>query len=284
MTTPELSTSAPTPLPYWVDPYPDNAAESLLAVLPAHTCHALLDMAFNPALHAALAQRFPALELQLLFAGKYEGFGLAELSPRLLTLPPAAEQRREVIDYLLHHTRGTPMLSVIASPQPHLFKHLQQQLDAKNPQDEGFVMRLADSRALHTLLQVLSADQRQRLLLPGMQWWYWQMDGELTQAEGAQTEHANQAQTGPYDFSAEQIDHMAALSQPSRWMRVIDQHQHHFGPLTGSPSQVCACLQAVLKREASQQLHDAAILSAFKTALLQQGLLILNLKQGVAHE
>ena len=279
MTTPELNTPAPISLPYWVDPYPDNAAESLLAVLPAHTCHALLDMAFNPALHDELTLRFPALELQVLFAGKYEGVGLAEISPRLLTLPQVPEQRREVIDYLLHHTRGTPMLSVIASPHSHLLKHLQQQLDAENPEGQGFVMRLADSRALHSLLQVLTAEQRQRLLLPGMQWWYWKIDGQQVQVDGIDAAQASEVPTGPYRFRAEQIIQLTALAQTSKWLRVIEQHQQHFGQLTGTPSQVCECLQTVLSNVESAQPHDAALLRAFKAALIQTGLLAVTTKR-----
>ncbi|MDD1965957.1 DUF4123 domain-containing protein [Pseudomonas putida] len=272
-----------TPLPYWVDPYPENAAQSLLANLPAHTCHALIDMAFKPGLHEQWVQHFPTLEMHSLFAGKFEGVGLAELSPHLLTLPQAPEQRRQVIDFLLHHTRGTPMLSFVASPHGGLLKHLQQQLDAQNPEGEGFVMRLADSRALHALLQVLTAEQRQRLLLPGMQWWYWKMDGEQVQVD-SDAEPTGEAQTGPYRFSDEQISQLIALSQPGKWLRVIEQHPQHFGHLTGTPSQVCECLREVLQREESRQLHDAELLNIFKTALLQAALVTVASKHGTLNE
>jgi hypothetical protein len=258
-------------LPYWVDPYPDDAADTLLTALPAHTCHALIDMAFNPDLLKQLVDPFPTLEMQSLFTGKFEGIGLAELSPHLLTLPVAPEQRRDVIDHLLYHTRGTPMLSFIASPQDHLLRHLQQQLDALNPAGEGFIVRLADSRALHALLQVLTAEQRQRLVPLGMQWWYWKIDGEQVQVDSGAAPNAT-TPTEPFRFSDEQISQLAALATPGKWLRVLEQHSHHFGQLTGTPSQVCECMREVLKREASRQLHDAELLRIFKTELLQAAL------------
>jgi hypothetical protein len=276
MTTTVTAACQPT-LPYWADPYPDNTAESLLAVLPTDNCYALIDMAFNPALHNDLVQRFPTLKLHVLFEGVYSGVGLLDISPRLVALPQAPERRRAVIDYLLYKTRCTPMLSFIASTHTHLLNHLRQQLDAENPEGQGFVMRLADSRALDSLLKAFSVEQRNRMLKPDMHWWYWKMDGERVQVNGGDdgtlVEAETETKTGPYRFSTEQLSQITERARAAKWMRILEQHQHHIGQLIGSPSRVSGCLQAVLDQTAADQMHDAELLRVFKAALVKEGLL-----------
>jgi hypothetical protein len=277
------SASVSDKIPCRSDPYPVDAVDSLLAALPGQGVYALLDMAFKPSLNDELRHRFPALKLHCLFGDIYSGVGLMDIAPWLMPLPDEAASRRTLVDYLLLHTCGTPMLSFIASQHTSLIKHLQQQLDAENPQGEGFIMRLADSHALDSLLKVLTAEQRQRLLLPDMQWWYWQMNGELTQVTGGEAIDTAPRNTGPYHFSAAQLAQITAQSQAGKWLHVIEHHQQHFGQLTGLPSQVIACLQTVLNNETEKQ-QDAVRLRVFKAALIKEGLLAVMGSEDDAHK
>lgn len=152
----------------WIDPYPADALPRLRQVLDAPSTegrwYALLDMGFSPLLRDALAVLNPNGAVVALYEGVYDGEGLMEISPCLMSLPDDAQPREEVCAALLRETDGRPMLSLLRAAHgiDALVAHLRGQMEARAEDDEAFLVRLADTRCVPTWAGVLTPAQRNR--------------------------------------------------------------------------------------------------------------------------
>ena len=128
--------------PAWIDDFPDAALdaalEQLLAALPEVNVYALIDNAFDSGFAKRLYSRFPTLQPQSLYAGRYEGPGLAEIAPSIIRIPERAVERRAFLDIALRETSGNPMLSFLQSSVSTCdpYAHLVNQMKAVDPDGE----------------------------------------------------------------------------------------------------------------------------------------------------
>lgn len=260
--------------PAWIDDFPDGALERLLAALPEVNVYALIDNAFDTGLAKRLYSRFPTLQPQSLYAGRYEGPGLAEIAPSIIRIPDHSIERRAFLDIALRETSGNPMLSFLQSSVSTCdpYAHLINQMKAVDPDGEMFLIRFADTRALDMLLQVFDDAQRTRFL-GSLQWWYFSRDGAL-QHVGTTDARALEPTDAPYVFTRHQMARFAALARPDGVLRLIQANAHWFGTLVGTPSQAHACIRSVFESfDATEVEHDAKAFRLVAHALTEAGLL-----------
>lgn len=258
--------------PSWVDDFPDNALELLLGALPGEDVHALVDNAFDTGFALRMHTRFPDLQPQSLYAGRYDSPGLAEIAPSVLRIPDEESRRREFLEFALRETSGKPMLSFLhcteALQSPLL--HLRNQMEAVDHEGTAFLVRFADTRSLDMLLQVFDGAQRERFL-GTMRWWYFRRDGALQEVSHA---GASDQTDAPYVFNREQMERFDALARPDGMLRLVQTSEHWFGPLVGEPSKVHACIRAALDSSGVDvQAHGASVLRLVAAALTETGLL-----------
>lgn len=260
--------------PAWVDDFPDDALESLLSALPDADVYALIDNAFDTDFARRLHARFPTLQSQSLYAGRYDAPGLAEIAPSVVRIPDNKIERRAFLEVALGETSGNPMLSFLHSSVSTCppYTHLIYQMKAVDPEGEAFIVRFADTRALELLLQVFDDTQRARFL-GALQWWYFRRDGSLQRVSHA-GEGAPEPTDAPYVFTREQMGRVDALARPDGVLRLIQTNAHWFGALGGAPSQAHACIRSVLESfDTGEVAHDATVFRLVAEALTEAGLL-----------
>lgn len=258
--------------PSWVDDFPDTALEQLLGVLPGEDAHALVDNAFDTGFALRMHTRFPELQPQSLYAGRYDGPGLTEIAPSVLRIPDDESRRREFLEFALRETSGKPMLSFLHCTESLQgpFLHLRNQMEAVDQEGTAFLVRFADTRTLDMLLQVFDGAQRERFL-GTMQWWYFRRDGALQEMSNT---GASDQTDAPYVFSQEQMERFNSLARPDGMLRLVQTSEHWLGPLVGEPSKAHACIRAALDSGGvDAQAHDASVLRLVAGALTEAGLL-----------
>ena len=258
---------------HWIDAYPTGALQALITALPISDVYALIDRAFDTTLSAGLKHRFPHLAQQSLFKDLYTGTDLAALSPCLVEIPDIPQERLELITYLMRASNGKPMLSFLSAEKTPLLEHLHTQLEAKDIQGRGFLLRFADTRALDLLLKTLTQPQRERLLFDGLQWWYWRRDGELRHIQGSRAVGDYSPTIKPYQFDSRQIQLMANGARADGLLFCLRKNAEIFGRLSGRPSAAHRCIQEVLDSHDSEQVHDAVVFRQILESLCRNGLL-----------
>lgn len=264
----------PEPEPTWVDHYPEHAPELLLSALPAVDVYVLVDKAFDTSFVQRLQRRFPLVQQQTLYDGRYDGPGLAEIAPVLLRVPDTDEERLEFLIFALRETSGKPMLTFLHSRErghnPAI--HLKNQMEAEDGEGKAFLIRFSDNRSLDALLQVFDEAQRQRFL-GNLLWWYFRRDGSLQSVCNA-VEAPADASDAPYVCSGPQMRNHATLARPDGLLRFIQTHPHIFGKLVGSPSEGHGCIRAALASlSVDDDDHDAKMIRLATNALNQARLL-----------
>lgn len=260
--------------PAWVDEYPQDAADQLLAALPADGVHALVDNAYDTDLARRCRRGFPTLPLQSIYAGRYEGPGLDDIAPTLVRLPDGPAERRAFLAFLLNETSGKPMLSFLraSAPAADPLTHLRNRMEAEDHEGTAFVIRVADTNALDAVLEVFDDAQRRRLLA-NVRWWYFRRDGRL-QCAGHATGEPDDAESTPFRCTAAQMQKLDALARPGAMLGFIQTVPQWLGHLVGKPSQAYACIQTALASVDSQApTHDAAVVRLVAGALYEAGLL-----------
>ena len=152
--------------PAWVDDFPDSALAQLLGALPEANVYALIDNAFDTGFAQRLRSRFPGLHPQSLYAGRYDGPGLAEIAPSVIHIPDGETERRAFLEFALNETSGKPMLSFLHPSAAALdpVAHLKDQMEAVDHEGKAFLVRFADTRSLDALQQVWDDAQCERFL------------------------------------------------------------------------------------------------------------------------
>ncbi|AIO68247.1 DUF4123 domain-containing protein [Burkholderia oklahomensis] len=261
----------------WIDPYPADALPRLRQVLDAPSTegrwYALLDMGFSPLLRDALAVLNPNGAVVALYEGVYDGEGLMEISPCLMSLPDDAQPREEVCAALLRETDGRPMLSLLRAAHgiDALVAHLRGQMEARAEDDEAFLVRLADTRCVPTWAGVLTPAQRNRFFAGIDAWWLFDRTASLVELDvapvGIEIASDDGGDGEPYRLDADQI---AALRQASKIDTLIfhvRQRPESFGRLTATPSQAHACVSEVWAKETtSPSVAARAALDALEAA------------------
>nr|WP_269823228.1 DUF4123 domain-containing protein [Variovorax sp. IB41] len=263
----------------WIDP-PQNGSAALiqqrLATEPlASGAYALLDMAFAPELAPQLKQVASEQSRVSLYADLYSGPGLDAIAPVLLVLPANNDDRLSLLQRLLRLTSGKPMLSIIASDLPveALALHLQQQMEAVTSDEKAWMLRLADTRSLHSLLEVFTPSQRERLLAGMSCWHYLGRDGKLVSVPG--TFSNTVSDTKPYELDNRQHQRLQRIALPDTLLFNIVRRPDLFGQLHGQVSIAHACIEDALKRlPTTIDLHDAKLYGAVISALSEQRLIV----------
>ena len=267
--------------PAWVDDFPDNALAQLLGALPEANVYALIDNAFDTGLAQRLRSRFPGLHPQSLYAGRYDGPGLAEIAPSVIRIPDGETERRTFLEFLLDETSGKPMLTFLHPLEPGCDPavHLKNQMEAVDGDGKAFLIRFADTRSLDALLQVFDEAQRQRFL-GNLRWWYFGRDGGLKSASSALDAPENPSDA-PYVFSALQMSQHDELARPDGLLRFIQTHPHIFGKLIGNPSEGHECIRVALASlSVDDDDHDARMIRFATNALHQARLFELTAEVG----
>lgn len=261
----------------WIDPWGETTLPWVEEKCRNAGCNsfALLDMAFAPSLQKPLAKLTAHGEQRALFAGKYQGKGLDDLSPILLRMPDTTEARANVLAILKRHCDGKPMFSLILSEQSlsWLTAHLQAQMEAVNSHGEAFLLRLADTRAMAALFGVFSDEQRMRLLGGIRQWCFLDRNGEPRIHEGSALPDSD-PDTLPYLIEDQQRETLNRLALPDALLFQIRSRSRAFGTLTGRPSLVHACVEKALQESQDRQAdHDAVMYRNVVQHLQKSGLL-----------
>ncbi|MEW1781418.1 DUF4123 domain-containing protein [Arthrobacter sp. NPDC080086] len=269
----EIKDRRDTP-PAWVDAYPANAIDQLLAALPASNVYALIDNGYDTGFAGRCQHRVPGILSRSLYEGRYDGPGLSEIAPTLLRVPDEPQERFTFLALLLRETSGRPMLSFLHSNglSADPFSHLRNQMEAVDHEGTAFLIRLADTNALDAVLEVFTDTQRSRFLA-GIQWWYFRRNGTLRcVSDGASG--VEEADGTPYMCTAEQMEQLQALARPGAMLNLVRNSPHIFGTLVGLPSQAYACIQAVLHAASPESpMHDAVVVRKITAALNDAGLL-----------
>jgi len=261
--------------PAWVDAYPADAIERLLAALPTRNVYALIDNGYDTGFADRCRRRFPGIQSRSLYEGRYDGPGLSEIAPTLLRVPDEPQERFTFLAFLLRETSGRPMLSFINSKglSTDPFSHLRNQMEAVDPEGTAFLIRLADTNALNAVLEVFTDTQRSRFLA-GMQWWYFLRNGTLRCVSDGASGVGDESDGTPYMCTAEQMWQLQALARPGAMLNLVRNSPHIFGTLVGLPSQAYACIQAVLDAASpDSRMHDAVVVRKITAALNDAGLL-----------
>ncbi|MDP9994645.1 hypothetical protein J2W28_005182 [Variovorax boronicumulans] len=263
----------------WVDP-PQHGSASLiqqrLTTEPvASGAYALLDMAFASELAPQFKQAISEQSCVSLYADLYSGPDLDAIAPVLLALPSNDDDRLSLVQRLLHLTSGKPMLSIIASDLPveALARHLQQQMEAVTSDERAWMLRFADTRSLHSLLEVFAPIQRERLMAGMSYWHYFGRDGQLVSVPG--TSSHTMSDTKPYELDDRQYQRLQRIALPDALLFNIVRRPDLFGQLHGRVSTAHACIEEALKRlTAPVDLHDAKLYGAVISALAEQQLIL----------
>ncbi|MGJ7604395.1 DUF4123 domain-containing protein [Variovorax sp. LT1R20] len=262
-----------------IDPPQHDSASLIqeqLAIEPiASGTYALLDMAFAPELASQLKQAPSEQPCVSLYANLYSGLGLDAIAPTLLVLPAKDSERLSLLQRLLRLTSGKPMLSIIASDLPFemLALHLQQQMEAVTSDEKAWMLRLADTRSLHALLEVFTPLQRERLLAGMRCWHYPGRDGRLVSVPGTSSQTASS--TKPYELDNHQHQRLQRMALPDALLFNIVRRPDLFGQLHGRVSIAHACIEDALKRlPTTIDLHDAKLYGAVISALSEQRLIL----------
>ena len=263
----------------WIDPPQHGSAmliQQRLAMEPVTSVvYALLDMAFAPELASQLKQMVSVHPLVHLYADLYTGPGLDAIAPILLVLPANDHDRLPLLQRLLRLTSGKPMLSIIASEMPveAFALHLQQQMEAVTSDEKAWVLRLADTRSLHTLLKVFTPIQRERLLAGIGHWYYLGRDGQLVSVSGTAPQAVPDIE--PYELEDRQHQQLQRLALSDALLFNIVRRPDLFGQLHGRVSVAHACIEAALERMTpATELHDAKLYGAVISALSEQQLIL----------
>ena len=141
--------------------------------LPAtHQLHLLIDGAFVPSLHEAIAASRKVMLFAELPGCSKEALGL---SPFLTAFDPddIALQR------LLLRCSGWPMVSVIETSEGlHQLAHRMAAWCVIEADGQRFHLRFADTRRIPAICQTLGPSQRAQLLGPAVRWAYTSRDGQ----------------------------------------------------------------------------------------------------------
>ena len=153
---------------YYIDHFRENAVDELTESLPSKGGYALIDAGFDPEIPQFLQRKFEGLKMQSLYAGKYTAEGIDAWAPYLVELPSLGEIRRTLLADLIQRANAKPMLSFLAGEgATSPMDHLQRQMEAQDEEGKVFVIRLADTRALHSIFSTFDVAQRTRLLSGG---------------------------------------------------------------------------------------------------------------------
>ncbi|MBB1627866.1 DUF4123 domain-containing protein [Achromobacter sp. UMC71] len=237
--------------------------------------YVLLDAAFAPGLPARLARWIEAEDYCSLYAGRYEGEGLDQVAPYLLRLPWVPALRQPLCDRLMALARGKPMLSLLFSEATleQLADHLRAQIEAVGADGRAYLLRLADTRALAALLDVLTAAQRQRLLAGISRWSYVDRSGELHSIEGG-SPAAPGIVPAPYRIDADQQRQLQQRALPDAILRFVQLRAGLFGELACSPAAAHRLIDEGVQRLARRGVdHDALAYRHALTLLRRHGLL-----------
>jgi len=237
--------------------------------------YVLLDAAFAPGLPARLARWLEPEDYCSLYAGRYEGEGLDEVAPYLLRLPWVPALRQPLCDKLMALTRGRPMLSLLfsAATLEQLADHLRAQIEAVGADGRAYLLRLADTRALAALLDVLKPAQRQRLLAGIARWSYVDRAGELQSIEGGPPA-APAIEPTPYLIDADQQRRLQQLALPDAILRFVQLRAGLFGELACRPAAAHRLIDEGVQRLARRGVdHDALAYRHALTLLRRHGLL-----------
>ncbi|GER20773.1 DUF4123 domain-containing protein [Variovorax boronicumulans] len=263
----------------WIDPPQHGSAmliQQRLTTEPvASGTYALLDMAFAPELASQLKHAAGAHALVSLYTDLYSGPGLDAIAPTLLELPANDDDRLPLLERLLRLTSGKPMLSIIATDLPagSLALHLQQQMEAVTPDKKAWMLRLADTRSFHALLEVFTPSQRERLLAGVKHWHYLGRDGQLVSVSGTSPQATPETQ--PYELEDLQHQRLQRLALPDALLFNIVRRPDLFGPLHGRVSVAHACIEDALEKlTPTAELHDARLYGAVISALSEQQLIL----------
>lgn len=263
----------------WIDPPQHDSAvliQQRLTTEPAAAgTYALLDMAFAPELASQLKHAAGVRPLVCLYTDLYSGPGLDAIAPTLLELPADDDDRLSLLQRLLRLTSGKPMLSIIASALPAgaLTLHLQQQMEAVTSDKKTWMLRLADTRSFHALLEVFTPLQRERLLAGVMHWHYLGRDGQLVSVSGTSPQAA--PETKPYELEDLQHQRLQRMALPDALLFNIVRRPDLFGQLHGRFSEAHACIEDTLKKMTpTTELHDATLYGAVISALSEQQLIL----------
>lgn len=257
--------------PRWIDDYPADFLSQLQAAFGDAPILMLVDCGFDTGFVSALLKRFPETRNKSLFEGLYEGPGLSEIAPRLVALPDDERQRNAMLELALRRASAKPMLAFLHWPDGFdaCMQHLRGQLEAVDSSDTAFLIRIADTRALQQLLQVLDEEQRTRVLGKGT-WWYADRSAELQCVRGRVD--AQVGSHGPLRLNHRQVDDLASLARPDAVLTFIQRSTHIFGRFTGRPSEAHSRISSVL-RESNPESHDAEVYRSVLAVLERENML-----------
>lgn len=257
--------------PRWVDDYPADFLSQLQATFGDAPILMLVDCGFDTGFVPALHKRFPETRIESLFEGLYEGPGLAEIAPRLVALPDDKRLRSAILELAVRRANTKPMLTFLHWPDGFdaCMRHLRGQLEAVDSSDTAFLIRIADTRALPQLLEVLDEEQRTRVLGKGT-WWFADRSAELQCVRGRVD--AQGGSYRPLRLSDRQVDDLASLARSDAVLTFIQRSTHIFGRFTGRPSEAHSCISKVL-REASPESHDAEVYRSVLAVLERENML-----------
>lgn len=258
--------------PAWIDDWEDQGESRIEAAcaLMESDGHVLLDIAFAPGLMAKL--RGLALgPLHPLYAGRYGGEGLDKISPVLFSLPYSALDRQAVFRLLQEHCAGRPMLSLLDCDLPTLgiLAHLRRNLEAMDADGRRFLVRLADTRALGAIFNVLTTAQIATLLGRIRTWWYLDHKAIFVAETSASVDGWDIADV--LLLSQSQRADLDRLALPDALLFRVRARPDIYGTLVGQPSEWLAAMRLV---EAKDGIEGVAIRQRMLDSLRKVGLLI----------
>lgn len=198
-----------------------------------------------------------------------EMLALQPLGPRIVPVFSPGDDATTVRQRLrpwLEHCSGRPMLSLLASDHDEqvLAQHMREWSWAQTPEQETVLLRLADTRSICMLRQVLTPPQWHGLTEPFLHWLYINRKGEVGPLI-INPGDAPGATAPPLVLSEEQVQAMTLASEPDALL-------HHFATETPEvippdvlPSRMHFYLQEVLKLA---HTHDVDHFSDRLTLLL----------------
>lgn len=249
----------------WIDPYPTDAVgilENFVADAGDLHTYALLDAAFNPGPCEQLGRRWSTTGYRSVFEGRYVGKDLEAIAPRVMRLPPGHEARVALFVHLLRYTQGQPMFSLLSTPchLDELVSHLQKQVEATDEEGRAYLLRLADTRSLALLREVLTPVQRVRWMRDIHAWGWFGRDGRWVVDIPLEPDHEREAATLPFPDTYELDAHQVRTIQQAATADTVLKHvlsSHRPMALHGSPSALHAAIVESLDKHGNISIADA---------------------------
>lgn len=188
---------------------------------------------------------FPALTS--LFEGRYNGAGLAEISPSFCELPADPVDSERWLSAIIDVCRGQPMLAFIMTnlSRDELVRHLQQRMEAANPAGEHFVVRWADTRCLACWVSVLEDAQRADFVAGIDAWFYFDRCGQLQSLPIEATVSPGHHDL-TYRLTGDQILRLQRSAMTDTVLDYLRARSRVFGRLSGLPSLIHANAEKIL--------------------------------------